>query len=268
MEKRLQKILSEVGIASRRKAEKLISEGRVVVSGKVATIGMKADISKDYIKVDGKLIPESKKNIQNVYIMINKPRGVVTTLYDPEGRPTVKDFLQGIRWRVFPVGRLDYDSEGLLLLTNDGDFANAVLHPSKQISKIYLAKIKGVVENGTIEKLKRGVRLEDGMTSPARVRTMRLLEKNSWIEVVICEGRKRQIRRMLEHVGHPVISLRRVGINGLRLKGLKPGEMRYLTPGELHLIRKEIGHKERNNCFSNLRPLMNRELHDSRQRVR
>ncbi|OGW51523.1 MAG: pseudouridine synthase [Nitrospirae bacterium RBG_13_43_8] len=263
MEKRLQKILSEIGIASRRKAEKLIFEGRVVVSGKVATIGMKADISKDYIRVDGKLIRGSKKK-QNVYIIMNKPRGVVTTLYDPEGRPTVKDFLKGVTWRVFPVGRLDYDSEGLLLLTNDGDFANAVLHPSKQISKMYLAKVKGAIENRTIEKLKRGVRLEDGMTSPARVRTVRLLEKNSWIEVVICEGRKRQIRRMLEHVGHPVISLRRIGINGLRLKGLKTGEMRYLTPGELHLIRKEIGQKERDNCFSNLRPSMKRELHDSR----
>jgi 23S rRNA pseudouridine2605 synthase len=267
MEKRLQKILSETGIASRRKAEKLISEGRVVVSGKVATIGMKADISKDCIRVDGKLLPESKKK-QNVYIMLNKPRGVVTTLYDPEGRPTIKDFLKGVRWRVFPVGRLDYDSEGLLLLTNDGDFANSVLHPSKQISKIYLAKIKGVVKNGTIEKLKRGVRLEDGMTSPARVRIVRLLEKNSWIEVVICEGRKRQIRRMLEHVGHPVISLRRIGVNGLRLKGLRTGEMRYLTPGELRLIRKEISQKERDNCLSNLRLSMNRELHDSRQRVR
>lgn len=249
MEKRLQKILSEVGIASRRKVEKLISEGRVVVSGKVATTGMKADISKDSIKVDGKLIPKSKKNIRNVYIMMNKPRGVVTTLYDPEGRPTVKDFLKGVTWRVFPVGRLDYNSEGLLLLTNDGDFSNAVLHPSKQISKIYLAKVKGVVNKGTIEKLKRGIRLEDGMTSPARVRTMRLSEKNSWIEVAICEGRKRQIRRMLEYVGHSVISLRRIGINGLRLKTLKSGEMRYLTPSELQIIRKETGQKERDACF-------------------
>jgi 23S rRNA pseudouridine2605 synthase len=268
MEKRLQKILSEMGIASRRKAEELIFEGRVVVSGKVATIGMKADISKDHIKVDGKLILKSKKNIQNVYIMMNKPRGVVTTLYDPEGRPTVKDFLKDVRWRVFPVGRLDYDSEGLLLLTNDGDFANAVLHPSKLISKIYLVKVKGVVENGTVEKLKHGVRLEDGKTSPARVRTVRLSKKNSWIEMTVYEGRKRQIRRMFEHVGHSVIALRRIGINGLKLEGLKPGEIRYLTPGELQLIRKEIGKRKQENHSTSLNPSINRELHDSQQRVR
>ena len=247
MEKRLQKILSEVGITSRRNAEELISEGRIVVNGKVATIGMKADISRDYIRIDGRLISGLRKKTRNVYIMINKPRGVVTTLFDPEGRLTVKDFLQGVKYRVFPVGRLDYDSEGLLLLTNDGDFAHAVLHPSREISKTYLVKVTGVIGDGAVEKLKRGVKLEDGITLPAQVKRIRLSEKNSWVEISIYEGRKRQVRRMLERVGHPVIILRRVGINGLKLKGLKAGEIRYLTSDELQLIRKEIGGKTQGN---------------------
>lgn len=243
MEKRLQKILSEVGITSRRKAEELISEGRVIVNGKVAVIGTKADISRDYIKVDGKLITGPEKETRKVYIMINKPKGVVTTLSDPEGRPTVKDFLKGVKYRIFPVGRLDYDSEGLLLLTNDGDFANAVLHPSQHISKTYLVKIKGIIGDRAIEKLKHGVRLEEGITFPAQVKRVRPSEKNSWIEITIYEGKKRQVRRMLECVGHPVIALRRVGINGLKLKRLKTGEIRYLTYGELQRIRKEISKK-------------------------
>ena len=250
MEKRLQKILSEIGIASRRKAEELIMEGRVIVNGKVATIGMKADTLRDYIKVDGKLISGSEKETRKVYIMINKPSGVVTTLFDPEGRPTVKDFLKGIKYRIFPVGRLDYDSEGLLLLTNDGDFAHAVLHPSRQISKTYLVKVKGIIGDAAIERLKYGVRLEDGATLPAQVGRVRLSEKNSWIQISIYEGRKRQIRRMFEHVGHPVIILRRTAVNGLKLRGLKTGEMRYLTNNELLLIRKEIG-KTTHGDYSN-----------------
>ncbi|MFH0933431.1 MAG: pseudouridine synthase [Nitrospirota bacterium] len=240
MEKRLQKILSEMGIAARRKAEELIFEGRVIVNGKIATIGMKADPSRDYIKVDGKLITGLKKEVQKVYIMINKPRGVVTTLFDPEGRPAVKDFLKGVKYRVFPVGRLDYDSEGLLLLTNDGDFAHAVLHPLKKISKTYLVKVKGIIREDKIERLRHGVKLEDRKTLPAKVRRVRQSEKNSWIEITLYEGRKRQVRRMLESVGYSVITLRRIGINGLKLRGLKTGELRYLTLDELQLIRKEI----------------------------
>src|SRR3990170_987137 len=173
MEKRLQKIISEMGIASRRKAEELILEGEVTVNGKVATIGMKADPEKDYIRVGGKLITGFRKGIRKVYLMFNKPRGVVTTLFDPEGRATVKDFLKGVKYRVFPVGRLDFDSEGLLLLTNDGDFAQAVMHPSRQISKTYLVKIKGIIGDRAIERLKHGVKLEDGITLPAWVRRMR-----------------------------------------------------------------------------------------------
>src|SRR4030043_1421130 len=195
MEKRLQKIFSEMGIASRRKAEELITEGRVTVNGRIATIGTKADPVKDHIKVDGKLLirPEPK-----VYIMFNKPKNVVTSLHDPEGRPTVKDFLKGVNYRVFPVGRLGYDSEGLLLLTNDGDFAHAVLHPSKKISKTYLVKVKGILDKEEIEKLEKGIKLGDGMTSPAKVRRIRKTENNLWLEMVIYEGKKRKIRRMLK----------------------------------------------------------------------
>jgi len=241
MEKRLQKILSEMGIAARRKAEELIFKGRVTVNGKVATIGMKADPSRDYIKVDGKLITGLKRYVQKVYIMINKPKGVVTTLFDPEGRPSVKDFLKDVKYRVFPVGRLDYASEGLLLLTNDGDFSHAVLHPSKKISKTYLVKVKGLIGEDNIERLRHGVRIEGGRTLPAQVKRVRQSEKNSWIEITIYEGRKRQVRRMLESVGYPVITLKRIGINGLKLGCLKTGELRYLTLDELQLIRKGIG---------------------------
>lgn len=237
MEKRIQKILSEMGITSRRKAEELMIEGRVTVNGQIATLGMKADPSKDHIKLDGKLLirPEPK-----VYIMLNKPKNVVTSLHDPEGRPTVKDFLKGIKYRVYPVGRLDYDSEGLLLLTNDGDFAHAVLHPSKKIPKTYLVKVKGVPEEEEIDKIKTGVKLTDGLTAPARVKKVRTTENNSWLEMTIYEGRNRQIKRMLEKIGHPVLKLKRIKINGIELGKLEPGGYRYLTAEEMDKIKKEV----------------------------
>jgi 23S rRNA pseudouridine2605 synthase len=237
MEQRLQKILAEMGITSRRKAEGLILEGRVTVNGRIATIGMKADPARDHIKVGGKLLikPEPR-----VYLMFNKPRGVVTSLYDPEGRPTVKDFLKGIKYRVFPVGRLDYDSEGLLLLTNDGDFAHAVLHPSKKISKTYFVKVKGVIENEKIERLRAGIKLADGITAPAKAKRIRKTENNSWLEITIHEGKKRQIRRMLEKIGHPVLKLKRIRIDGLEMGKLESGAYRYLTFEELNKIKMEV----------------------------
>ena len=237
MEKRLQKILSEIGVASRRNAEELIIEGRVTVNGKIAVIGMKADPARDHIKLDGKLIarPEPK-----VYLIFNKPRNVVTSLSDPEGRPTVKDYLKGVKYRVFPVGRLDYDSEGLLLLTNDGDFAQAILHPSKKIPKSYLVKVKGSPEEEGMKKLRAGVKLEDGITAPAKLQKSRVTENNTWLEITIHEGRKRQIRRMLEQIGYPVLKLKRIRINGIELGNLKPGECRYLKPEEIAKMKKEI----------------------------
>ncbi|NWF51580.1 MAG: rRNA pseudouridine synthase [Nitrospirae bacterium] len=244
MEKRIQKILSEIGITSRRKAEKLILEGKVTVNGKVAMIGTKADPEKDYIKVDGKLITDFMKDIKKVYLMFNKPKGVVTTLFDPEGRNTIKDFLKGVKYRVFPVGRLDYDSEGLLLLTNDGDFAHAVMHPSKKISKTYLMKVKGVLKEEDIDKLRKGVKLESTsggeMTLPAKVKRVRKGGVNSWLEITIYEGKKRQIRRMFEKIGYPVLKLKRIRVDGLEIGDLEPGAYRYLSPEEISKIKQEV----------------------------
>ncbi len=234
MEQRIQKIIAMMGIASRRKAEELIIEGRVTVNGKAAVIGMKADPERDHIKVDGKILshPEPK-----VYLAFNKPKGVITSLSDPEGRPAIRDFLKDVRYRVFPVGRLDYDTEGLVLLTNDGELANSIMHPSQKIPKVYLAKVKGLIEDDKIARLIRGIKLEDGMTSPAKVRRTRQLENNSWLEIIIYEGRKRQIRRMLEAVGHPVVKLIRVAINGIALRNLKIGEFRYLSKEEIKHLK-------------------------------
>lgn len=229
MRERLQKILSEMGVTSRRKAEDLIMEGRVTVNGVTATIGMKADPFVDYIKVNGKLVAgPGIRAAKRVYYKFYKPRNVVTTLYDPEGRPTVEDYLKGIKYKVFPVGRLDFDSEGLLLLTNDGEFANAITHPSKKIPKTYHVKVKGIIEDMGIEQLRRGVKLEDGITMPAEVRRLRKGINNSWIEITLYEGRKRQIRRMLDKVGHPVIRLIRIGIGPFKIGSLRPGEIREI----------------------------------------
>ncbi|HXX57393.1 MAG TPA: pseudouridine synthase [Thermodesulfovibrionales bacterium] len=243
MEQRLQKILAQMGIASRRKAEELILEGMVTVNGETATLGMKADPAEDYIKVGGKLVSSpTLKGRQQAYLMFHKPDGVVTTLSDPEGRPTVKDFLGGIKYRIYPVGRLDYHSEGLLLLTNDGDFANAILHPSRKIPKTYLVKIEGSLNEKETEKLRRGVRLdEDGLTMPARLKKIRETENSSWIEMTIYEGKNRQVRRMLEKVKHPVMRLKRIAVGGLKLGDLKPGKIRHLTGEELRSIKREIG---------------------------
>ena len=237
MEKRLQKILAEAGIASRRRAEELISDGRVTVNGTIATLGMKADPTRDHIKLNGKRLFRSEPK---VYLIFNKPRGVVTSLKDPEGRPTIQDFLKGMHYRVFPVGRLDYDSEGLLLLTNDGDFAHAILHPSKKIPKSYLIKVKGSPGEEDIKKLRSGIELEDGTTAPAGLQKIRSTGHNTWFEITLREGRKRQIRRMLEQTGHSVLKLKRTRINGLELGSLKSGQYRYLKPEELNRMRKEL----------------------------
>lgn len=227
-----------MGITSRRKAEELILEGRVTVNGKPAVLGMKADPFRDHIKLDGRLLTKAE---QKVYLLFNKPEKVVTSLYDPEGRPTVKDFLKRIRQRVYPVGRLDFETEGLLLLTNDGEFAHQVLHPSKKMPKTYLVKAKGLIEEAEIEKLRKGVRLEHGLTAPAGVKKIKRLKSNSWIEMTVYEGRKRQIRRMLERVGHPVIKLKRIRVGGLELGALRPGEFRYLSSEEVKRIKYRTG---------------------------
>ncbi|KKL58407.1 hypothetical protein LCGC14_2225690, partial [marine sediment metagenome] len=239
MEKRLQKILAEMGIASRRRAEEMIAEGRLRVNGKVAVLGTKADPGRDHIKLDGKLLTGRAEN--KVYYMMNKPVNVMTTLEDPQGRPTVGDFMARIKMRVYPVGRLDFDSEGLLLLTNDGVLTHAILHPSKKIPKTYKVKIKGLLDDKDIARLRGGMHLADGKTAPARVRKLRKLKENSWVEIAITEGRKRQVRRMFDHVGHSVLKLIRVKVGRVDLGPLPPGEIRSLTPDELESLKIQTG---------------------------
>lgn len=235
MEERIQKIIAQAGIASRRAAETLILEGRVTVNGAIAELGMKADPVRDHVKVDGKLITRREPK---VYYLFYKPRGVVTSLSDPEGRPTIKDFFANIRLRVFPVGRLDFDSEGLLIVTNDGDFANILTHPSHDIAKVYVVKIRGMVSEDELQRLRVGIRLEDGMTAPAKVKKIRSAENNCWVQITIQEGRNRQVRRMFEQIGHPVTRLKRIAIHGLTVNGLKPGQYRPLTMEEIHEIQE------------------------------
>ena len=231
MEERIQKIISAAGVTSRRAAEELIAEGRVRVNGQVVTeLGTKADASKDHIKVDGKLInPHQPKT----YIMLNKPVGFVTTMSDPEGRPTVQDLLKGVKVRVYPVGRLDYNTEGMLIMTNDGDFAFQVTHPKHELPKTYLAKIKGVLDEKQIEMIETGLFLDDGKTAPAKLKKVRKEEANSWVELTITEGRKRQVRRMFDRVGRSVIKLKRTKTGNLVLGDLPEGTFRYLTPIEV-----------------------------------
>jgi len=231
MEERIQKIISAAGVTSRRAAEELIAEGRVRVNGAVVTeLGSKADPSKDHIKVDGKLInPHQPKT----YIMLNKPVGYVTTMADPEGRRTVQDLLKGVKVRVYPVGRLDYNTEGMLIMTNDGDFAHLVTHPKHELPKTYLAKLKGVLDDKQIEMIETGLFLDDGKTAPAKLRKIRKEEANSWVEITITEGRKRQVRRMFDRVGRSVIKLKRTKTGNLVLGDLAEGTFRYLTPVEV-----------------------------------
>lgn len=242
-EARLQKIIAAAGIASRREAENLIRAGKVTVNGRVVTeLGSRADPERDHVKVGNRLItrPEPKR-----YILLNKPKEVVTTSSDPEGRTTVIDLLKGVSERVFAVGRLDYQSEGLLLLTNDGELANRLTHPRFGCEKTYHAKVKGVPDEATLQKLRRGVSLEGKKTAPCRISRMRTTgkkhdPKNSWLEVGLKEGRTQQIRKMFRLVGHPVQRLRRVAISTLEDSKLAPGEWRDLTEGEVAQLRRDV----------------------------
>jgi 23S rRNA pseudouridine2605 synthase len=242
-EQRLQKIVAAAGIASRRKAEELITSGRVQVNGqKVTELGSKADPERDHIRVDGKLL---KKPQQFRYFMLNKPRGVVTTVSDPEGRPTVMKFFARANARVFPVGRLDYQSEGLLLMTNDGELANVLTSAASRVEKTYLVKVSGKPTEQQLEQLRHGVMIERGrrgeregrvMTQPARISLVRDTE-NPWYEVVLTEGKNREIRKMFEEVGHFVEKVRRVGFGPLVLDVL-PGKTRELDEEEVTQLRR------------------------------
>src|SRR5579872_4832838 len=243
-EERLQKILSQAGIASRRHAERIIVEGRITVNGAVVTeLGSKADIERDHIKVDGKLIHAPK---QQLYIALNKPHSTVTTVSDPEGRPTVMDMLHGVKERVYPVGRLDYHSEGLLLLTNDGELSNAIMSAASHLLKTYLVKANGRLTAEQEGQFRRGVPLSGIRTLPAGLKLLREAE-NPWYEVRLFEGRNQQIRTMFKHFGLLVEKLKRVRIGPLELGALKPGEFRYLTEDEVRKLRRALskppGHK-------------------------
>jgi 23S rRNA pseudouridine2605 synthase len=229
--------LAERGLASRRKAEDLIREGRVTVNGKVATLGEKADPERDAIKVNGRRLSSPA---EKMYVLFYKPKNVVTTVSDPEGRTTVMDLVVLPKPRLFPVGRLDYDAEGILLLTNDGDLGHKLSHPSNEVPRTYLAKIKGKPEKEEIQRLSRGLRLEDGITAPCAVKPIRETEGNTWVEMVLHEGRNQQIKRMWEKIGYRVLKLKRVGFGGLKLGSLQPGDYRFLHPDEVQKLREKI----------------------------
>lgn len=235
-EERLQKILAHAGIASRRHAEEYILAGRVKVNGKVVnTLGAKADPAVDHIKVDGKLLQQRRETL--IYIALHKPKSVVTTVSDPEGRETVMQFLPKVKQRVYPVGRLDYQSEGLLLLTNDGEFANRVISPRYHVPKTYLVKTTGLLTEEQEEQFRVGIPLDGKRTAPAELRMVKKAQ-NPWYEVTITEGRTHQIRLMFRFFGKLVEKLRRVSIGPIDIKGIRPGEYRLLTVKEIRVFRR------------------------------
>jgi 23S rRNA pseudouridine2605 synthase len=235
-EERLQKIISNAGIASRRAAEQMILDGRVTVNGEIVSeLGAKAELGRDHIKVDGKLLRPPKKI---VYLAMNKPDSVVTTLDDPEGRRTIVSLLKGVKERVYPVGRLDYHSEGLLLLTNDGDFANAAMQKRSKLVKTYVVKVNGSLTEEQEHRFRDGIVLSGRRTAPAGLKLIRH-GNNPWYEVQLTEGRQNQIRMMFRHFGLLVEKLRRVRIGFLRLD-VPPGEFRHLTPEEVAKFRRHL----------------------------
>lgn len=234
---RLQKIISRAGVASRRHSEELITGGLVTVNGTVVTeLGTKADISVDHIKVNGKLIRPAKHLI---YLMLNKPKGCLTTTEDPEGRKTVMELIRGVKERVYPIGRLDYDSEGLLLFTNDGDFVNLITKAAVKVPKFYVVKVNGHLTPEQEEKFRAGIPIYGKMTAPAGVKKIHRAE-NPWYEVKLIEGRQNQIKLMFRHFGLLVEKLKRVKIGFLELGNLKPGDFRHLTPFEVDRFRKNM----------------------------
>jgi len=240
MEQRLQKLIAAAGIASRRHAEELIAAGRVTVNGQVVSeLGTKADPEKDHIKVNGKLINPQLKSREKVYVLLNKPKGYLSSVSDPEGRPLVTELLPPSLGKLHPVGRLDFNTEGLLLLTNDGDFTNFVTAARNRVEKVYEVKVKGVPAESGIARLRRGITLEDGTrTAPAKIKNLGETQTNAWYEVLLHQGRNQQVRRMFELIGHSVLKLRRVRIGFLNDDGLKPGRWRLLSPAEVGRLMK------------------------------
>ena len=238
---RLQKYMASCGVASRRKCEEIIAEGRVKVNGvTVREAGLKIQPSKDKVTVDGReIIPANKP----VYIMLNKPVGYVSTVRDQFKRPTVLDLLRGVKGRIYPVGRLDYDSEGLLLLTNDGNLAYGLTHPRHRVDKTYIVVVQGRPSRKEIDRIRKGVEIDGRMTSPADIRVESIQGNKTAFRVVIHEGRNRQVRRRFETIGYAVVSLKRIGIGKLQLGTLAPGKWRFLEDREVKDLYKEIEDK-------------------------
>ena len=231
---RLQKFLANAGIASRRESERLIQGGRVEVNGRIVTIlGTRIDPERDAVRVDGARVRVAGRRVA---YLLHKPRGFITSASDPEGRPTVIDLLQGVRERVFPVGRLDWNSEGLLILTNDGDLAYHLTHPANHVPKVYRVKVRGHVPSNGLDAIRRGLYLDGQRSLPARI--VRISSQiNTWLEITLHEGKKNQIRRMFERLGHPVLKLRRIAIGPISDRLLKPGQFRRLTEAEMSRLR-------------------------------
>lgn len=236
---RLQKVLAHAGVSSRRAAEELIAAGRVRVDGRTVTeLGTKVDPRGARIEVDGQRVVRQAP----VYLILHKPRGVVSTMSDPEGRSTVRDLLADVSAaRVYPVGRLDFNTSGALLVTNDGDFSVALMHPRRSVPKTYVVKVQGVMEERDLDRWRRGVELADGRTSPAKVKLLRYEGDKTWLELTITEGRNQQVRRMGDATGFRVMRLARLSFAGVGTEGLPPGRWRYLTGDELAALKKEYG---------------------------
>jgi 23S rRNA pseudouridine2605 synthase len=235
MPERLQKLIAQAGIASRRHAEELITGGLVTVNGQVVTeLGTKADPAKDHIKVKGKLINPALTHREKVYVLLYKPRGYLSALIDADKRPLVTELLPPSLGRLHPVGRLDFNTEGLIILTNDGDFTNFVTAAKNHVKKVYAVKVKGVPPEFAVNRLRRGIVLDDGVrTAPAQIKQVETGDNNAWFEVILTEGRNQQIRKMFDAVGHSVVKLRRVAIGPLRNEVLAPKQWRHLTPQEI-----------------------------------
>lgn len=232
---RLPKAIARAGVSSRRQAEALIRQGRVTVNGlRIVEPGTLVDPERDHIKVNNRLL---RTPPPPVYVLMNKPKGVVTTLRDPEGRPTIADFLSRFKVRLFPVGRLDYQTEGLLLLTNDGELAQRLLHPRHGIERTYLAKVKGIPTDADLAKIRKGIHLDAGLKVRAQVRLHRVPKVNAWLEIVIREGRHREVRRMCEACGYTVLALKRTRFGPLTTRGLPVGHHRRLTEPEVRHLK-------------------------------
>ena len=234
---RLQKYLAECGIASRRAAETLIAGGRIRVNGETAHLGQSIEPGKDRVVFDGKPVGQDEK----IYLVLNKPGDVITTAKDTHGRRTVLDCVRGVPARIFPVGRLDRDVEGVLLLTNDGELAHRLMHPRYGVDKVYVAWVRGRVRPQTAAAMARGVRLDDGVTAPAEIEILESRPEATRIRLTLHEGRKREVKRLCAAAGHPVRSLERISFAGIRATGLEPGQWRHLSDLECQLLRRGAG---------------------------